>query len=91
MSETHKTAARESIQRTIWRETWFGAAVSAAMLLFGGLMVASGAVCIACPYLIFEELGLGPGNKMGLDALAYDFIVGSYFIGVGLLLIWRNR
>ncbi|HUE15652.1 MAG TPA: hypothetical protein VMR25_15905 [Planctomycetaceae bacterium] len=89
MSETHKTAARESIQRTIWHETWFGATVSTAMVLFGALMVALGAVCIVYPYLIFE--GLGPGNKMGLDTLAFDCSIGLPTIGVGLLLIWWNR
>jgi hypothetical protein len=89
MSETHKTAARESIQRTIWRETWFGAAVSTAMVLFGALIVALGAVCILYPSLIFE--GLGPGSKMGSDTLTFDCFIGLASIGVGLLLIWWNR
>lgn len=59
------------------------------MVLVGALIVSIGVDCIAWPYLVCEGLDLG--SKMGYDVLALYFCIGLLFIGIGSLLIWRNR
>ncbi len=75
MSETHERGARTSFGRII------GAAVGAAIVLFGALWLAS-------PILILG--GMGPGSKWEHDQSYLTPVpyLGLFPIGIGLIVIW---